>query len=421
MVPVDRYSRLAQPLFQHVLKDILRQDHHEGKRSAELGQLHFGLARGAVVERDLLDAPPALDDRRRQPHPVQQLERARVQGAGITARRRAFLAVNDPYLDARLGQQDGGQQPHRPRPNHQDFRSFFSHTVPSSVLCLSVMWPEPYAAPGEKSCRICASAMDLVAKAIARPLKSSRAARMALWTQAARPAGRPLAGRRHAARAAVLRPQPAGAALHPAPAPRRRRPRHRSSRRIACGSQAVCRKERGLAGAAASAASPAAAPARRPGRWERKSSFAANACGWSPATNGEAGLIRFGGEAVPVADATGDLRPAIERHLRQLAAQELPARVFELAALHQLPVRRVTVRNQRSRWGSCSRRGTISLNWRLVQTPLFVRDYLVLHELAHLKEMNHSRRFWSEVARPLPGFPRGGTLAQAALQPAGVS
>ena len=123
-----------------------------------------------------------------------------------------------------------------------------------------------------------------------------------------------------------------------------------------------------------------------------------------PGENGETGLIRFGGEVVRVVDAPGDLRPVIERHLRKLAAQELPARVFELAAPHQLPVRRVTVRNQRSRWGSCSRRGTISLNWRLVQTPLFVRDYLVLHELAHLKEMNHSRRFWSKVARLSPDF-----------------
>ncbi len=120
--------------------------------------------------------------------------------------------------------------------------------------------------------------------------------------------------------------------------------------------------------------------------------------------DGEARLIRFGAEVVRVADTGGDLRPAIERHLRQLAARELPPRVFELAALHGLPVRRVTVRNQRSRWGSCSRRGTISLNWRLVQTPVFVRDYLVLHELAHLKEMNHSRRFWSEVARLCPDF-----------------
>jgi predicted metal-dependent hydrolase len=120
--------------------------------------------------------------------------------------------------------------------------------------------------------------------------------------------------------------------------------------------------------------------------------------------NGQSGMVCFGGEAVPVAEATGDLRPAIERHLRQLAARELPPRVFELAALHHLPVQRVTVRNQRSRWGSCSRRGTVSLNWRLVQAPAFVRDYLVLHELAHLKEMNHSRRFWSEVARLCPDF-----------------
>ncbi|HEY5481779.1 MAG TPA: SprT family zinc-dependent metalloprotease [Verrucomicrobiae bacterium] len=121
--------------------------------------------------------------------------------------------------------------------------------------------------------------------------------------------------------------------------------------------------------------------------------------------NGGSGVVRFGSEAVPIADANGDLRPAVERHLRQLAARELPPRVLELAALHNLPVRRVTVRNQRSRWGSCSRRGTISLNWRLVQAPDFVRDYIVLHELAHLKEMNHSRRYWGEVARLCPDFP----------------
>lgn len=120
--------------------------------------------------------------------------------------------------------------------------------------------------------------------------------------------------------------------------------------------------------------------------------------------NGHSGFVRFGGETVPVTDATGDLRPAIERHLRRLAARELPPRVLELATLPQLPVRRVTIRNQRSRWGSCSRRGTISLNWRLVQTPLAVRDYLILHELAHLREMNHSRRFWHEVARLCPDY-----------------
>jgi predicted metal-dependent hydrolase len=119
---------------------------------------------------------------------------------------------------------------------------------------------------------------------------------------------------------------------------------------------------------------------------------------------GQADVVCFGGETVRVPESVGDLRPVVERHLRQLAVRELPPRVLELAALHQAPVRRVTVRNQRSRWGSCSRRGTISLNWRLVQTPPSVRDYLVLHELAHFKEMNHSRRFWREVERICPGF-----------------
>ena len=122
------------------------------------------------------------------------------------------------------------------------------------------------------------------------------------------------------------------------------------------------------------------------------------------APNGEPGLIRFATETIAISGAETDLRPVVERHLWRLAARELHARVLELAAIHQIPVQRVTVRNQLSRWGSCSRRGTISLNWRLVQTPEFVRDYIVLHELAHLREMNHSPRFWREVARLCPNF-----------------
>jgi hypothetical protein len=120
--------------------------------------------------------------------------------------------------------------------------------------------------------------------------------------------------------------------------------------------------------------------------------------------NGQGGLVRFGQESLEVPDVTGDLRPVVEGRLRALAAQELPARALELAAGHLLPLRRVTVRNQRSRWGSCSRRGAVSLNWRLVQAPPLVRDYLILHELVHLREMNHSSRFWQEVARLCPEF-----------------
>ncbi|MGO8836788.1 MAG: M48 family metallopeptidase [Limisphaerales bacterium] len=116
------------------------------------------------------------------------------------------------------------------------------------------------------------------------------------------------------------------------------------------------------------------------------------------------GRIVFGGETLPVADITADLRPAIERRLRQLAARELPLRVGELARRHGFAVNRVMVRNQRTRWGSCSRRGTLSINWRLVQAPDHVRDYIILHELAHLRQMNHSNRFWQEVECLCPDY-----------------
>lgn len=118
----------------------------------------------------------------------------------------------------------------------------------------------------------------------------------------------------------------------------------------------------------------------------------------------EPGRIGFGGENIKVANLAADLRPALERHLWRLAAKELPPKILEFAARHQLTVRRVSVRNQKSRWGSCSRRGTISLNWRLIQTPAFVRDYILLHELMHLRQMNHSPRYWAEVERVCPDY-----------------
>ena len=120
--------------------------------------------------------------------------------------------------------------------------------------------------------------------------------------------------------------------------------------------------------------------------------------------DGEKLLVRFGNEEMKVPSHAVDLRPSVEKHLWRLAANEFPARVLEFAALHQLVVRRITVRNQKSRWGSCSRRGTISLNWRLIQTPDFVCDYIILHELMHMREMNHSERFWRQVESVCPDY-----------------
>ena len=101
-------------------------------------------------------------------------------------------------------------------------------------------------------------------------------------------------------------------------------------------------------------------------------------------------------------DAAQAVRSCVENHFRELAARELPARCEALAAQTHTRIARVSVRNQRSRWGACSSRGVITLNWRLVQMPPSVSDYILLHELMHMRQPNHSRRFWREVASVCP-------------------
>ena len=103
-----------------------------------------------------------------------------------------------------------------------------------------------------------------------------------------------------------------------------------------------------------------------------------------------------------------EARPAVvhpdEPALRQRAARELPPALLALAAEHGISVTRVSIRNQRSRWGACSARGSITLNWRLILIPAFVREYVMLHELMHRRELNHSRRFWRQVAAACPRY-----------------
>jgi predicted metal-dependent hydrolase len=116
------------------------------------------------------------------------------------------------------------------------------------------------------------------------------------------------------------------------------------------------------------------------------------------------GTVCLAADVFRIGGAEGDLRPGMEAQFARRARIELPARAWELAAITGADVRRVTVRNQRSRWGSCSAAGTVSLNWRLLQTPESVRDYIIHHELAHLREMNHSARFWTRVEETFPAW-----------------
>jgi predicted metal-dependent hydrolase len=112
--------------------------------------------------------------------------------------------------------------------------------------------------------------------------------------------------------------------------------------------------------------------------------------------------VRLGDAPACLTLPAGDLRPAVMAMLRALAQRELPGRQRALAAEHGLRVTRVSIRNQQSRWGSCASSGAINLNWRLVQMPTEVRDYVLVHELMHLREANHSRRFWRHVAKACP-------------------
>lgn len=90
--------------------------------------------------------------------------------------------------------------------------------------------------------------------------------------------------------------------------------------------------------------------------------------------------------------------------LAQAARRDLPARCQQWAKKMGVRYGRITIRSQKTRWGSCSRQGNLNFNCLLMLCPEKVRDYVVVHELCHTKEMNHSPAFWQEVARAMPNY-----------------
>ncbi|MBL8538539.1 MAG: M48 family metallopeptidase [Hyphomonadaceae bacterium] len=92
------------------------------------------------------------------------------------------------------------------------------------------------------------------------------------------------------------------------------------------------------------------------------------------------------------------------RYLKDQARADLSLAVARHAATLRVQPARIQVKELRSRWGSCSADGVLSFAWRIVLAPPFVLDYLAAHEVAHLREMNHSRRFWAHVRACTPGF-----------------
>ena len=97
-------------------------------------------------------------------------------------------------------------------------------------------------------------------------------------------------------------------------------------------------------------------------------------------------------------------RIALESRYRAAAASYFPQRAAYYQTLTGGSYSRITIRDQKTRWGSCSSRGTLSFNWRLMLAPPAVLDYVVLHELCHLTHMNHSKDFWNLVASIMPDY-----------------
>jgi predicted metal-dependent hydrolase len=98
------------------------------------------------------------------------------------------------------------------------------------------------------------------------------------------------------------------------------------------------------------------------------------------------------------------VRVALEHWYRRQAPALFAERLHICNLPYVFSYGRVSIKGQKSRWGSCSKQGNLNFNWRLLLAPLAVLDYVVVHELCHLKELNHGPRFWKLVARGCPAY-----------------
>lgn len=115
--------------------------------------------------------------------------------------------------------------------------------------------------------------------------------------------------------------------------------------------------------------------------------------------------LRLGSTFLLAQAALPQARQVFTRWYRARAANVLAQRVKACAAQFGLHYHAIRISSARTRWGSCSSAGTLSFTWRLVMAPLDVIDYVVIHELAHLRVRNHSSAFWDQVASMLPDYP----------------
>jgi len=101
------------------------------------------------------------------------------------------------------------------------------------------------------------------------------------------------------------------------------------------------------------------------------------------------------------------IKEALIKWYRQRFAEIVKERIEKYSLQLKVAPCKVVIKDQKTRWGSCSKKGNINLNWRLVMAPIDIIDYVVVHELCHLKFMNHSKDFWNLVKSILPNYTEG--------------
>ena len=121
---------------------------------------------------------------------------------------------------------------------------------------------------------------------------------------------------------------------------------------------------------------------------------------FASSSNIDTKFIRFADLCIPKNNMDQEnYKETIDSFLFGLAKSTLIEKTQQLASKYGFQPNRISIRNQKTRWGSCSNSRTISLNWRLIQVPAFVRDYVILHELVHLEYLDHSPSFWKRLNR----------------------
>jgi hypothetical protein len=99
-----------------------------------------------------------------------------------------------------------------------------------------------------------------------------------------------------------------------------------------------------------------------------------------------------------------EIKAALEKWYKKNAKKILTERTNYFANLYSLPYRSIKINSAKTRWGSCSSKNDINYSWKLIQAPIEVVDYVIIHELVHTKIKNHSQHFWDAVAKIYPDF-----------------